>query len=174
MRRGWRRDASVKESVSLSAHELQARIERQRDLAVESNLRDIGVRSKRMVRAHTTHEADCSSPARRFSSACCYLAIASLLVACGGYVATECATGPSPAVLAWDAVMDPKLNGYRVYYGTAPGTYLQSVDVVSTATTVTMMGLSSGTTYYFAVTAYDMSIPANESLFSNEICKRIS
>jgi len=126
-----------------------------------------------MARAHTTHEADCSSPARRFSGACCYLAIASLLVACGGDVATECATGPSPAVLAWDAVMDPNLNGYRVYYGTTPGTYFQSVDV-STATTVTMMGLSSGTTYYFAATAYDRSIPANESFFSNEVCKRIS
>jgi len=129
-----------------------------------------------MARAHTTHEADCSSPARRFSSACCYLAIVSLLVACGGGGggATACATGPSPAVLAWDTVMDPNLSGYRIYYGTAPGTYLQSVDVVSTDTTVTMMGLSSGTTYYFAATAYDMSIPANESYFSNEVCKRIS
>jgi len=34
------------ECVSLSAHELQTD-ERQRDLAVESNLRDIGARSKR-------------------------------------------------------------------------------------------------------------------------------
>ncbi len=128
----------------------------------------------KMARAHTTHETDCSSPARRCSSACCYLAIASLLVACGGYVATECVTGPSPAVLAWDTVVAPNLSGYRIYYGTAPGTYLQSFDVASSDTTVTVMGLSSGTIYYFAATAYDMSIPANESFFSNEVCKRIS
>ena len=127
-----------------------------------------------MAHAHTTHEGDCSSPARRFSSACCYLVIASLLVACGGRVDSECATGPSPAVLAWDAVMDPNLSGYRIYYGTAPGTYLQYVDVASTDTTVTVMGLSSGTIYYFAATAYDMSIPANESVLSNEVCKKIS
>src|SRR5436309_5356838 len=127
-----------------------------------------------MARAPTTHEADCSSPARRCSSACCYLAIVSLLVACAGRDDTECATGPSPAVLAWDAVMDPNLSGYRIYYGTAPGTYLQSFDVVSSDTIVTVMGLSSGTTYYFAVTAYDTSIPVHESVFSNEVCKRIS
>ncbi len=127
-----------------------------------------------MARVHTTHEADCSSPARRCSSACCYLAIVSLLVACGGRVDTECVTGPSPAVLAWDAVVAPNLSGYRIYYGTAPGTYLQSFDVASSDTTVTVMGLSSGTIYYFAATAYDTSIPANESVFSNEVCKRIS
>ena len=128
----------------------------------------------KMARAHTTHEADCSSPARRCSSACCYLAIVSLLVACSGRVDTECLTGPSPAVLAWDAVMDPNLSGYRIYYGTAPGTYLQSFDVARSDTTVTVMGLSSGTIYYFAATAYDMSIPANESVLSNEVCKKIS
>ncbi len=127
-----------------------------------------------MARAHTTHEGDCSSPARRCSSACCYLAIVSLLVACGGRVDTECVTGPSPAVLAWDTVVAPNLSGYRIYYGTAPGTYLQSFDVVSSDTTVTVMALSSGTTYYFAATAYDMSFPANESVLSNEVCKKIS
>ena len=120
------------------------------------------------------------SPARRFSSALLLLAIARLLIACGGGGggavgdggAGVCATtGPSPAVLAWDAVTDPNPNGYRIYYGTAAGTYLQSVDVVSTDTTVTVMGLSSGTTYYFAVTAYDAS--NNESAFSNEVCKTI-
>jgi len=102
------------------------------------------------------------------------LAIVSLLVACGGRVDTECVTGPSPAVLAWDTVVAPNLSGYRIYYGTAPGTYLQSFDVVSSDTTVTVMALSSGTTYYFAVTAYGVSIPVNESYFSNEVCKSIS
>ncbi len=127
-----------------------------------------------MARAHTTHETDCSSPARRCSRACCYLAIVSLLVACGGRVDTECLTGPSPAVLTWDTVAAPNLSGYRIYYGTAPGTYLQSFDVVRSDTTVTVMGLSSGTIYYFAATAYDTSIPPNESVLSNEVCKKIS
>src|SRR2546427_211798 len=121
------------------------------------------------------------SPARRCSSALLLLAIAGLLIVCGGGGgggavgggdAGACATGPSPAVLAWDAVTDPNPNGYRIYYGTAAGTYLQSVDVVSTDTTVTVMGLSCGTTYYFAATAYDGS--NNESAFSNEVCKTIS
>src|SRR5213596_1356365 len=38
---------------------------------------------------------------------------------------------PSPsnsASLAWDAVTVPNLSGYRVYFGTAPGTYLQPLD----------------------------------------------
>jgi hypothetical protein len=102
------------------------------------------------------------------------LAIVSLLVACGGYVDTECLTGPGPAVLTWDPVVARNLSGYRIYYGTAPGTYLQSFDVARSDTTVTVTGLSSGTIYYFAATAYDMSIPANESVLSNEVCKKIS
>ncbi|TMH89306.1 MAG: hypothetical protein E6H42_17510, partial [Betaproteobacteria bacterium] len=40
-------------------------------------------------------------------------------------------TPPPPpsnsASLAWDAVTTPTLAGYRVYFGTAPGTYLQSL-----------------------------------------------
>src|SRR5213079_1341042 len=43
---------------------------------------------------------------------------------------TTGSTPPPPsnsAGLAWDAVTVPALSGYRVYFGTAPGTYLQSV-----------------------------------------------
>lgn len=144
-----------------------------------------------MARAHT-HEADSNSPVRRCSDALLLLAITGLLVACGGGgseqtsapgggggggVVTGCATGPAPAVLIWDAVTDPDLAGYRIYYGTAPGMYLQAagsgVDV-GNVTTTPVMGLSSGTTYYFAATAYSTSSPPNESIFSNEVCKTIS
>ena len=121
-----------------------------------------------------TPRADFKSLARRCSSSLLLLVIASLLTACGGRVDTECLTGPSPAVLTWDTVAAPNLSGYRIYYGTAPGTYLQSFDVARSNTTVTVMGLSSGTIYYFAATAYDMSIPPNESVLSNEVCKKIS
>jgi len=123
---------------------------------------------------------------RRYSSALLLLAIASLLIACwggggggavGGGDAGACTTGPSPAVLDWDPVSDPNLAGYRVYYGTAPGTYLQPAGEgldAAAATSYTVTNLSSGTTYYFAATAYGMSIPFYESLFSNEVCKTMT
>jgi len=78
------------------------------------------------------------------------------------------------AVLAWDAVTVPTLSGYRIYFGTAPGTYLQSVGQgisVGNVTTFTVMGLASGTRYYFAVTDFD--IVGNESAYSNEVFKDI-
>jgi chitodextrinase len=76
------------------------------------------------------------------------------------------------AILAWDAVTATNLSGYRIYYGTAPGTYLQSLGQglnVGNVTTYTVTGLSSGTRYYFAVTAFDTS--SNESIYSNEVFK---
>lgn len=90
----------------------------------------------------------------------------------GGGGVVGCASGPVPAVLAWDAVTGPvPAAGYRIYYGTTPGTYVQVVNV-GNVTTTPVMGLSSGTTYYFAATAYDAS--NNDSPFSNEVCKTIS
>src|SRR5437773_447286 len=74
------------------------------------------------------------------------------------------------ATLAWAAVTAATLSGYRIYYGTAPGTYLQSAGQglnVGNATTYTVTGLSSGTRYYFAVAAYDTS--NGESTYSNEV-----
>jgi len=138
-----------------------------------------------MARARSPHEADCSGRARRYSSALLLLAIASLLVACGGGNsgpgpggggggAVVCTTGPAPAVLTWDTVSDPDLLGYRIYYGTAPGMYFQprgGGDPVN-VTTYTVMGLTSGTTYYFATTAYGTT--QFESAFSNEVCNTIS
>jgi hypothetical protein len=106
------------------------------------------------------------------------LAIAGLLIACGGpsVSATSTTAGPTTpgaATLAWDAVTTPNLLGYRVYYGTAPGTsYIQSFGNglgVGNVTTTTLTGLASGTTYYFAVTTVDTSVPQNESTYSNEV-----
>src|SRR5207237_103800 len=51
------------------------------------------------------------------------------------------------ASLAWDAVTVPSLSGYRVYFGTAPGTYLQSLGQgisVGNVTAYTLTGLASG------------------------------
>jgi fibronectin type 3 domain-containing protein len=87
-------------------------------------------------------------------------------------------TPPPPpsnsASLAWDAVTAPTLSGYRVYFGTAPGTYLQSLGQgisVGNVTAYTIAGLASGSQYYFAVTAFD--ILGVESPYSNEVFKTI-
>lgn len=81
-------------------------------------------------------------------------------------------SSPSNAVtLAWDPpAVAGGVSGYRIYYGTAPGTYLQSPGAgvsVGTATTYTVLGLNSATRFYFTVTAVDAQ--GNESGFSNEV-----
>ena len=68
--------------------------------------------------------------------------------------------------LAWDAVNDPRLAGYKVYYGTASGAYTGQIDV-GNVTTRTVSNLVDGAVYYFAVTAYDA--PRVESARSNEV-----
>jgi len=140
-----------------------------------------------MAHAHTPHEADCSSLARRYSGALLLLAIASLLVACGGGasepapgvsgggggVGGACVVGGTATALNWNAALGA--TGYRVYYGTATRTYTQpvgqGVDVVGPTTNYQVPNLSAGTTYYFAVTAYDVN---GESSYSNEVCKTVS
>lgn len=67
--------------------------------------------------------------------------------------------------LAWDASSSTNVLGYRVYYGTTSHQYSSAVSV-GTATTATIAGLVEGMTYYFSVTAYDVSNV--ESLFSDE------
>jgi hypothetical protein len=97
--------------------------------------------------------------------------------ACG--VGTVAPVGGAPggsnfATLTWDGVTHSGLCGYRIYYGNAPGSYLQSIGTginVGSVTTFTITGLSSGTRYYFVVTAFDAS--NNESGFSNEVFKDI-
>ena len=87
---------------------------------------------------------------------------------------TAHATPNGTAILTWDAVVNSNLSGYRVYYGTAPGVYIQAPGggiAVGNVTTYTLSGLNSGTRYYFAVTAVDTS--NNESPFSSEVFKDI-
>jgi len=68
--------------------------------------------------------------------------------------------------LAWDPVTASGLAGYRVHYGTASRNY-SSVAGVGNQTTATITGLTAGTSYYFAATAYDTA--GTESAFSNEV-----
>ena len=68
--------------------------------------------------------------------------------------------------LEWDPNSEADVAGYKLYYGTASGTYTETVDVGNT-TTATAANLIPGTTYFFAVTAYNLE--GLESLTSNEI-----
>jgi hypothetical protein len=56
--------------------------------------------------------------------------------------------------LAWAPAAGGTVAGYRIVYGTAPGSHPNSIDVGSNATG-TVTGLTAGQRYYFAVIAYD-------------------
>lgn len=66
--------------------------------------------------------------------------------------------------LAWGAV--PEATGYRLYYGTASGSY-DTVADVGAQTQVTLQGLQDCTEYFVAVKAYNQMGESPE--FSNEI-----
>ena len=55
---------------------------------------------------------------------------------------------------AWKANTEPELAGYKLYRGTAPGTYSSHV-VLGLVTNHTVTDLVAGTTYYFALSAFD-------------------
>lgn len=73
------------------------------------------------------------------------------------------------ATLAWNPVNDATLGGYKVYVGTATGLYTKTIDV-GNVTSYTVDSLTTRTTYYFSVTAYNS---AGESSPSNEVSKSI-
>jgi hypothetical protein len=86
------------------------------------------------------------------------------------------APGAGTASLSWTAPATnddgsalTDLAGYKVYYGTAPGSYSKSF-TVTPGTTYTITGLAPGT-YYIAVTAYNTT--GMESEYSNEVTKTI-
>lgn len=68
------------------------------------------------------------------------------------------------AILRWEAVADPSVLGYRLYVGMSPHVYQWQLDVGLT-TSHTMLNLQYNTTYYVAVTAYNVF---GESAYSEE------
>jgi hypothetical protein len=75
-------------------------------------------------------------------------------------------------VLSWGASASSDVVGYRVYYGSASGSYVQARGAgINTGSTTgyTASGLLAGRSYFFAVTAYDAA--GNESAFSSEVSK---
>jgi hypothetical protein len=132
-----------------------------------------------MEHPQTPRGADYGSSARRYAGTMLLLAIANSLIACGR-VETTASNSPTGSTtlggltLTWDAVADPNLAGYRVYYGTQARTYLQLPGYgqpVATGTTTYQLTDLSPNTYYFAVTAYDSL--GNESSYSNEVSRTI-
>lgn len=75
------------------------------------------------------------------------------------------------ATLDWVASSNPGVAGYKLYFSTESGNYVQSVDVGNT-TNCTISDLVDGQTYYFAARTYD--IAGNYSGYSNEVSKTIS
>ena len=76
---------------------------------------------------------------------------------------------PPSASLSWDPVTDPTLDGYIVHVGTESGLYTRTIPV-GNLTSYTVDSLSTGTTYFFAVTSHN---EAGESQPSNEVSKSI-
>src|SRR5262245_45748815 len=68
--------------------------------------------------------------------------------------------------LSWSPKSEPDLAGYRLRYGTSPGTYTQTINV-GNVTSYSISGLDSSLTYYFVLHAYDgagnVSLPSNEA-----------
>jgi hypothetical protein len=78
----------------------------------------------------------------------------------------------SHATVSWNANTEKDLAGYRVYVGTRSGVYTFAGPFeVTNGTSFTVPNLPIGTTYFFAVTAFDKA--GNESTKSNEVSKSL-
>lgn len=67
----------------------------------------------------------------------------------------------------WNGNSESDLAGYRLHYGLKSRTYDNDIKIAVPETSVTIKGLDSTLTYYFALTAFDTA--GNESEFSKEI-----
>lgn len=80
--------------------------------------------------------------------------VARFFLACG-VLSLLCRPAECGSVmLAWNPPPGWNVGGYNVYYGTSSGNYTNTLDV-GTNWYVTVDGLAAGTTYFFAVAAYD-------------------
>jgi hypothetical protein len=77
-----------------------------------------------------------------------------------------CTNLTASATLAWQPSSDPTVTGYNLYYGTASHNYTSMVNA-GPSSMATVSNLTSGATYYFAVTAYNSS--SVQSPFSSEV-----
>lgn len=112
---------------------------------------------------------------KRVASATVCMALL-FMAACGGSDEDSSEPAPAPgtvsATLAWTSNTEGDLAGYRVYFGAAPRNYQQTRGSglnAGATPELTVTGLTSGTQYYFAVTAYDRV--GNESAYSTEVAR---
>ncbi len=73
--------------------------------------------------------------------------------------------------VSWDANTEVDLEGYKVYYGLESRNYSEVLDV-GNANSVAFSELNADQTYFFSVTAYDLT--GNESPFSDEVSAAIT
>lgn len=111
-----------------------------------------------------------------------------MMAGCGGEITTQLTTvsssGTGTATVSWNTVttytdsssLTPA--GYKIHYGTAPSYYTETANITIGQLTnpnsprYAINGLSRGTKYYFAVSAYDSSNV--ESALSTEVSKTIN
>lgn len=80
------------------------------------------------------------------------------------------ATNTGSVKLAFDPSPDPNVIGYRIYYGSASGSYDHRAEA-GNHTTVTVTGLPEGQKLYFSAVSYDAT--GAESQFSNEVSYQV-
>ena len=80
-------------------------------------------------------------------------------------MSTAAVHGAQSVTFSWDAGSERDLAGYRLHYGTVAEPYNQVLDVKTTSAAVS--NLIEGSTYIFAVTAYNAE--GTESTFSSAI-----
>lgn len=84
---------------------------------------------------------------------------------------TVSAATTSSATLTWTSNKETDLAGYKIYRGTASGSYGLIATVPAGTLTYQATGLALNTTYFFAISAYDTA--GNESPYSSEVSKSI-
>jgi hypothetical protein len=73
-----------------------------------------------------------------------------------GFILRDAGTGDRLNV-SWSANPEPDVKKYTVRFGTSPGVYTSTLTVNAPATTTTIVGLVTGTTYYVSLTATNTS-----------------
>lgn len=96
-------------------------------------------------------------------------ALAMATASAGAAVAGEATLSWSAPTTYTNGSTMTDLAGFKVYYGTAPGAYTQTIDAGKVGT-YKVSSLGNGT-YYFAVTAYNAA--GTESAYSNEVSKSV-
>ncbi|HTY86161.1 MAG TPA: Ig-like domain-containing protein [Candidatus Acidoferrum sp.] len=83
---------------------------------------------------------------------------------------TQLSASAASVTLAWNPSTDPTVAGYNVYYGGVSATYTNKISA-GNVTNLTLSGLLSGVTYYFAATTYNSA--GMESTLSSEVSYQV-